>query len=375
MTTVGTSRAVARVDLGAVTANIETLRRLAGVPVMVVVKADGYGHGAVQVATAAKAGGADWLGVCFLDEAVELRAAGLTGPILAWLLSPADDLGKAFENDIDLSVGSLEMLEAVAAAADRASGKVRLHLELDTGLHRAGCAPADWRQLFGRVLELADRLELVSIWSHLACADEPQHPANQAQLAEFRRGCAMAEEMGLKGFFRHLANSAAAIGLPDFRFEMVRCGIASYGVTPGGDLPTADAIGLRPVMTVTAEVAQVRRLQPGDGVSYSHRWVADRETTVGLIPLGYADGVPRAATNRGVVFYQGIQLPIVGTVCMDQFVVDFGDVPVAAGDEVALFGEGAASAHDWAALTGSIGYELVTRWGSRVRRDYRDGVK
>lgn len=375
MTTVGTSRAVARIDLGAVTANIQTLRRLAGVPVMAVVKADGYGHGAVPVARAAKIGGADWLGVCFLDEALELRDAGLTGPIVAWLLSPADDLAAAIDRDIDLSVGSLEMLEAVAAAAEPAPGRVRLHLELDTGLNRAGCAPADWPRFFARATELADRVEIVSIWSHLACADEPQHPANAAQLAEFQRGCAAAEAAGLKDFLRHLANSAAAIGLPDFRFDLVRCGIATYGVTPGGDVAAAVAIGLQPAMTVTAEVAQVRRLQPGDGVSYSHRWVADRETTVGLIPLGYADGVPRAATNRGVVFYQGIQLPIVGTVCMDQFVVDFGDLHVNAGDEVVLFGDGAASAHEWSALSGSIGYELVTRWGGRVRRDYRDGAK
>lgn len=375
MTAIHSHRATARVDLGAVRQNVQQLCQLTGVPVMAVVKADGYGHGAVPVALAAKEAGAEWLGVAYLDEALELRAAGVPGRILTWLLAEDDNLDEAIDQDVDLSVATEAQLLLVAEAAHSRGMRARVHIEVDTGLARAGVAPTKWHLVFAEAARLAHQIEVVSIWSHLACADEPNHPANLRQRDEYERALAVAAEVGVHPQLRHLANSAAALTQPDFRYDLVRCGIATYGVAPGGELTDPTAFGLRPALTLTARIAQVRRLNVGDSVSYSHRWTAERETTVGLIPLGYADGIPRALTNRGQVTFQGQPFNIVGTVCMDQFVVDFGDVEVHPDDEVILFGEGASDAHAWATLAGSIGYEIVTRLGSRVEREYTDGVR
>ena len=375
MAVVRSRRATAQVDLGAVEHNVQRLREVAGVPVMVVVKADGYGHGAVPVALAAKNAGAEWLGVAYIDEALELRAAGVPGRILAWLLAEDDHLEDALDQDIDLSVACEAQLLLVSEAARERGLRARVHIEVDTGLSRAGVAPAKWHLVFAEAARLTAHLEVVSVWSHLACADEPNHPANAAQVASYEQALAVAAEVGVHPQIRHLGNSAAALSNPAARYDLVRCGIATYGVAPGGDLGDAAALGLRPAMTLKARVAQVRRLNAGDQVSYSFRWTADKDTTVALIPLGYADGIPRAATNRGQVYFKGEAFPIVGTVCMDQFVVDFGDVEVHPDDEVVVFGEGALPAHAWAELGGTIGYELTTRLGARVEREYTDGVR
>jgi alanine racemase len=374
MTEVRTCRAQAQIDLRAIEHNISHIRELTQVPVMVVVKADAYGHGAVAVAHAAKSAGAEWLGVAFVDEAIELRNQGVPGPILAWLLGD-DDFSEALEQAIDLSIVSVEQLEKVATVAREIGMRSRVHIEVDTGLSRAGASATDWRELFELAVSLHDDVEIISIWSHLACADEPEHPANLAQQKLYESSLALARECGLNFEFRHIANSAGALAHPQLRYDMVRCGIATYGVTPGEQLGTAEELGLEPVMTLTSEIAHVRRLNIGDGVSYSHRWTASTPTTVGLIPLGYADGIPRAATNKGWVTFKGEQYPIVGTVCMDQFVVDFGDTQIAVGDTVTLFGRDTTSAHEWARVAGSIGYELVTRLGERVERVYKDGVR
>ncbi|MEY2634555.1 MAG: hypothetical protein RIS75_495 [Actinomycetota bacterium] len=374
MTEVRTSRAQAQIDLRAIEHNISHLKELTQVPVMAVVKADAYGHGAVAVAHAAKSAGADWLGVAFVDEAIELRNHGVPGPILAWLLGD-DDFSEALELNIDLSVVSGAQLEKVAGVAREIGMRSRVHLEVDTGLSRAGASESEWNSLFKRAVELHDDVEIISVWSHLACADEPQHPANLAQQNKYEEALAVAKSVGLNFQLRHIANSAGALVHPNLRYDLVRCGIATYGVTPGDDVGAAADLKLEPAMTLTAEIAHVRRLKVGDGVSYSHRWTASNPTTVGLIPLGYADGIPRSATNKGWVTLNGTQFPIVGTVCMDQFVVDFGDVEVNVGDTVTLFGRDATSAHDWAKVAGSIGYELVTRLGQRVERVYADGVR
>ena len=373
MAVVRTSRATARINLGAVEHNIRTLKNIAGVPVMAVVKADAYGHGAVPVALAAKAAGAEWLGVCFLDEAFELRSHGVPGPLVAWLLSDDDDFGAAIDQDIDLSVSSLEQLERVAASTrgDRA----RVHIEVDTGLNRAGAAREQWEALFNRAVELSDAIKVISIWSHLAAADEPAHPANKKQQVRYESALALAELLGLKIQLRHLANSAGTLVHPDFRYDLVRCGIATYGVAPGGEVNDPTTFGLKPVMSVVSKVSYVRQLAVGEGVSYSHRYIADHPTTVGLIPVGYADGIPRNATNSGHVTYKGQQFPIVGTVCMDQFVVGFGATPIEVGAEVTIFGADATDAHSWALTAGTIGYELVTRLGERIEREYVDGVR
>ncbi|MEY4347868.1 MAG: hypothetical protein RIS43_287 [Actinomycetota bacterium] len=375
MTVVNSSRATAQIDLGAVEHNIRTLKSIAGVPVMAVVKADAYGHGAVPVALAAKSAGAEWLGVCFVDEALELRSHGVPGPILAWLLSEDDDLGAALDQDVDLSIVSLSQLEQVAELARQRGIRARLHIEVDTGLNRAGAARNQWEKIFNRAVELSADIEVISIWSHLAAAEEPSHQANAKQHVRYESALALAQLLGLNISMRHLANSAATILHPEFRYDLVRCGIATYGVTPGGEVGAVSQHALQPVMTVTSKIAYVRQLEKGEGVSYSHKYIADRPTTVGLIPVGYADGIPRNATNSGHVTYKGARYPIVGTVCMDQFVVEFGATPIEVGDEVTIFGADATDAHEWAATAGTIGYELVTRLGSRIQREYVDGVR
>ena len=252
--------------------------------------------------------------------------------------------------------------------------KARVHFEVETGLNRAGAPREIWERLFSRALELQDSIEVISVWSHLAASDEPEHVANVKQHVRYQSALAVAELIGLKVPLRHLANSAGALVHPDLRYDLVRCGIATYGVTPGGDIGDISQFNLKPVMTVVSKITQVRQLAQGEGVSYSHRFVADRPTTVGLIPLGYADGIPRNATNSGYVTYKGQRYPIVGTVCMDQFVVEFGTTPIEVGDEVIIFGAGGDDAHKWAASARTIGYELVTRLGARIRREYIGGA-
>lgn len=374
MAIVQSQRATAKVNLAAIEHNIRALKALSGVPVLAVVKADGYGHGAVPVALAAKSAGAEWLGVAFLDEAFELRENNVPGPILAWLLDVSDDFAKALDLDIDLSVSSIELLELINVQAKVRDLKARIHVEVDTGLSRAGVAISDFEKFFAQ-LKNYENIELISIWSHLACADEVAHFANKLQKENYELALSVAVKNGLEPKIRHLANSAGAIAHPDFRYDMVRCGIATYGVAPGGDLNDAASLGLKGAMTVVSKIASVRKLNPGDGVSYSFKWIAEKATIVGLIPIGYADGVMRHQAKTGSVTFAGKQYPIVGTVCMDQFVVDFGDADVKVGDEVILFGDGGLSAHAWAQQVDAIGYELVTRLGSRISREYVDGFK
>ncbi len=374
MATVRTQRATARVNLAAIEHNIKVLKETACVPVLAVVKADGYGHGAVPVALAAKSAGADWLGVAFLDEAFELRQNNVPGRILAWLLHDTDNFAEALDQDIDLSLTSISNLKEISQLAKQREMFARVHVEVDTGLSRAGVAKSELENFFSQFAKL-DNLELVSIWSHLACADELSHPANEMQHQNYEYALAVAASHGLVPEIRHLANSAGSLAHPKLRYDMVRCGIATYGVAPGGDLGDASQFNLKGAMTVVSQIASVRKLNPGDGVSYSFKWKATKPTNVGLVPIGYADGVMRHITKTGSITFKGKQYPIVGTVCMDQFVVDFGDTEIAIGDEVILFGEGGLSAHAWAQQVDAIGYELVTRLGSRIEREYVDGVR
>jgi len=373
MATVRTKRATARVNLAAIEHNIKVLKDTAGVPVLAVVKADGYGHGAVPVALAAKSAGADWLGVAFLDEAFELRNNNVPGPILTWLLDDSDNFAQALDQDIDLSITSLNTLLKISALAKQRDINARVHVEVDTGLSRAGVAISEFENFFEEFSKI-ENVDLISIWSHLACADEPNHPANEMQHKNYELALEVAAKYGLVPQIRHLANSAGALAHPNLRYDMVRCGIATYGVAPGGDLSDAKGFNLKAAMTVVSKIANVRKLNAGDGVSYSFKWKATKPTTVGLIPIGYADGVMRHISKTGSVTHNGTHYPIVGTVCMDQFVVDFGDAEISEGDEVVLFGDGGLSAHQWAQQVDAIGYELVTRLGSRIEREYVDGA-
>jgi alanine racemase len=375
------ARAEAVVDLAAVRHNVEVLLAATapGAAMMTVVKADGYGHGAADVARTALAAGATWLGVCTLEEALALRVVGIEAPVLSWLHLPTEDFAPAIRAGIDLGVSSRAELGGVLAGARRAGRPARLHLKIDTGLTRNGAQPADWAWLLDdAVRAVADgTAEVVAVWSHLANADIPQHPANDRQAARLTAAWQAAREHGLNPI-RHLANSAATLTRPDLHYDLVRAGIASYGLDPLGR-PVPDG-RLRPAMTVRARVALVKRVPAGEGVSYGHAWTTPRETTVALLPIGYADGVPRrmGQSGRMRVLLADTLRPVVGRVCMDQIVVDCGDDIVHEGDQAVLFGpgdRGEPTAQDWADELGTIHYEIVTGiHGSRVARRAVTGV-
>jgi alanine racemase len=348
---------------------------------MAVVKAEGYGHGMIPSARAAVAGGATWLGAAVLEEALALRAAGFDQRILSWLAAPGEAYGRGVAADIDLGVSSVGALQEVANAGASLGGSpvARVHLKVDTGLGRNGASRADWPELVdaARKAEIDGTVRIVGLWSHFAYADAPGHPTIAAQIAAFHEAVAIAERAGVEPEVRHLANSAATLTLPETHLDLVRPGIAVYGVSPGPEVGQPAALGLRPAMTLWARLALVKRLSADHGVSYGHRYVTSRPTTLGLIPLGYADGIPRNATNVGPMLAAGRIRPIAGTVCMDQICVDLDDDPAEAGDEVVLFGpgdRGEPTAQDWADALDTIAYEIVTRIGSRVPRVYTGEV-
>jgi alanine racemase len=366
------ARIEAVIDLGAIRANAAILRAAAGpAEMMAVVKADGYGHGLLPSARAALAGGATWLGTAMISEALALRAGGIAAPLLAWLWSPDDepDLAAAVAARVDLSVSAGWALDLVVRAARAANQPARVHLKVDTGLSRNGAYRTDWPELVIATAkaEAAGDIEVVGVWSHFAYADAPGHPTIQRQIDAFHAALDVADHAGLNPQVRHLANSAATLTLPAARFDLVRPGIALYGLSP---VPEQGDFGLRPAMTLQAQVALVKRVTAGEGVSYGHAYTTTDKTTLVLVPLGYADGIPRHASNRGPVTIGGQRYRIAGRVCMDQFVVDVGDLPVVAGDQVVLFGRGGPSAQDWADAVGTIHYEIVTRIGPRVPRRY-----
>lgn len=375
----GTARAEAVVDLAAIRHNVALLGAAApGAELMAVVKAEGYGHGAVPVARAALDAGATWLGVCTIEEALDLRAAGITARLLSWLHLPGDDFAAAITAGVDLSVSSRAHLGAILAAARRAGSPVRLHLKIDTGLSRNGVAPDGWTGVLDDAARaVADgTAEVVAVWSHLAHADAPRHPTLDRQAARLTTAWQAARDRGLDPL-RHLANSAATMTRPDLHFDLVRPGIAVYGLDPLGGPPGASP--LRPAMTLRSRVALVKRVPAGTGVSYGHDWTAPRRTTLALLPVGYADGVPRRLGARGrlQVLLGGVRRPVVGRVCMDQVVVDCGDDAVREGDRAVLFGpgtDGEPTAQDWADELDTIHYEVVTGvHGRRVARTVVNG--
>ncbi|MFG3248290.1 alanine racemase [Streptomyces sp. NPDC048187] len=376
-------RARAEIDLAALRANVRALReRAPGAALMAVVKADGYGHGALRCARAAVDAGASWVGTATPQEALALRSAKAGLPddlrIMCWLWTPGGPWREAVEARLDVSVSALWALEEVTAAARAAGLPARVQLKADTGLGRAGCQPgADWEELVGAALraEAEGALRVTGLWSHFACADEPGHPSIAAQLTRFREMTAYAEGRGLRPEVRHIANSPATLTLPETHFDLVRPGIAMYGISPSPEIGVPADFGLRPVMTLAASLALVKQVPGGHGVSYGHHYTTPGETTLGLVPLGYADGVPRHASSTGPVLVDGKWRTVAGRIAMDQFVVDLnGDRPEP-GAEAVLFGpgdRGEPTAEDWAQAAGTIGYEIVTRIGSRVPRVYVD---
>ncbi|WP_186776925.1 alanine racemase [Streptomyces salinarius] len=374
-------RARAEIDLAALRANVRALReRAPGAALMAVVKADAYGHGALPCARAAVEAGASWLGTATPQEALALRSAEAGLPddvrIMCWLWTPGGPWREAVEARLDVSVSAMWAMEEVVAAARAAGVPARVQLKADTGLGRNGCQPgADWEELVGAALRAEGEglLRVTGLWSHFACADEPGHPSIAAQLTRFREMTAYAERQGLRPEVRHIANSPATLTLPDAHFDLVRPGIAMYGVSPSPEIGTPADFGLRPVMTLSASLALVKQVPGGHGVSYGHHYTTPGDTTLGLVPLGYADGIPRHASSTGPVLVDGKWRTVAGRIAMDQFVVDLGGDRPGPGAEAVLFGpgdRGEPTAEDWAQAAGTIAYEIVTRIGTRVPRVY-----
>ncbi|PXX66508.1 alanine racemase [Nocardia tenerifensis] len=366
------------VDLDAIAHNVRILRDHAGdAAVMAVVKADGYNHGAVAVGKAALAAGAAELGVTSIDEAVALREAGITAPILSWLNDSSADYAAAIAADIEIGVSTVSQLRAVEAAVRSTGRAATVTLKVDTGLNRNGLSTVEYPQALAELRALVDEqaVRFRAIFSHLACGDEPEHPTNDLQRDRFLDAIAAAKEHGLEPELVHLANSPATLTRPDLAFDMVRPGIAVYGLSP---VPELGDFGLRPAMTFQARVVQIKRVAAGEGISYGHTWIAPRDTTVALIPAGYADGVFRPLSGRFEVWLGGARRPNVGRVCMDQFVVDLGDnaADVREGDVAIMFGggDGEPRAEEWAARLDTINYEVVCSPRGRSIRRYAGGA-
>ncbi len=364
----------ALVDLDAIQANVAALRQHVGsAQVMAVVKSDGYGHGMLASARAALAGGAAWLGVVHVADAIALRKAGITVPVLSLHGSPDSPHAEAIRHDVDLTVGTAALADQIALAAEGAGKPARLHLEVDTGMSRGGAIPADWPGLVQAALaaQAAGRAHVAGVWSHFACADIPDHPAIGQQLEAFRAAVAVAERAGARLEVRHMANGPATLTLPESYFDLVRPGGAVFGLCT---LPGGAPDWLRPAMTLRARLIQVKRVPAGTAVSYAHRYTTDGPTALGVLPLGYNEGIPRHATNSaGMLLTRGRRVSIAGTVNLNHIVLDLGDGPSEAGDEVIVFGpgdHGEATAQEWAEALGTLSYEIVTRFTGKVPRTY-----
>ncbi|WP_017975440.1 alanine racemase [Actinopolyspora halophila] len=368
--TTGTHDPVLEIDLSAVAANTRHFAHTAGGEVLAVVKADGFGHGLDGMARTALANGATWLGATSIAEAVEARAADADAPVLSWL-NPVDaDVTTACGHRIDLAVPSGRHLAAVVEACTRSGYRARVHLQLDTGMARDGAAPDEWPELTAaaRRAENAGHITVVGVMGHLPRAGEPGLPPNTTGPQELLHGVEMARQAGLRPSVRHLAATAATLTDPDTHLDMVRIGAGLVGIDPSGSTRLGSALRL------TAPVVQVRRVPAGTGIGYGHTHVTDRATTLALLPIGYADGLPRAASNRAQVMVASRWCPVLGMISMDQLVVDLGDQPVDPDTEAVVFGpgdDGEPTVDDWAHWAGTIPHEIVTGIGHRVRRSIR----
>lgn len=371
-------QAEAVIDLDAYRANLRLLAdRAPTAALLAVVKANGYGHGMAECARAAREADAAWLGVATVDEALELRSHGDTGPVLCWLNAPGADYAAAIDANIELTASSADQLREIASASAGQRQPARVQLKVDTGLSRNGARGDQWIELVEAAAaeQAAGRVVHTGTWSHFACADQPDHPGNDAQEAAFMEAIDALAASGLEPGMRHLANSAATIARPSSHLDLVRVGISSYGLPPSVTMDVT--LPLKPVMTLRGRLAAVKRVPAGSGVSYDWTYTTERDTTLGLVPLGYGEGIPRHASGRLPAAFGGRRVPLVGIVAMDQVVVDLGDEPAQRGDIVTLFGpgdDGEPTAENWAAAADTIGYEVVTRIGGRVRRTYR-GVR
>ena len=398
----------AAVDLAAIRHNLGVLRAAApGALQLATVKANAYGHGLLPVARAALDGGADWLGVAQLAEAFTLRRgldeAGVTraeAPILAWISTSSSDFAAAIEADIDLSVSWTWVLADICAAAREVGRPARVHVKIDTGMSRAGSTLADLPALASALRMAADDglVDIVGAWSHMSRADDPSEAGNASTASHvriFEEGLAILADAGVTPRIRHLSATSGILWHPEAHYDMVRAGIGLYGLSPDPAVATAEQLGLIPALELRAPLTSVKVIEEGTPASYGGTWVAPTRRWIGLVPLGYGDGILRAVSNRArVVVHTAsgpFNAPIVGRVCMDQFMVDLGpaegspgtptarsgQAPAAPGDIATLFGSGAggeALADDWAQAAGTINYEIVTHLGAHIPRIYRDGA-
>lgn len=373
------SRAVAEVDLSAISHNLKLIKEKTSAQVLAVVKADAYGHGLIPVAKAAVAAGADWLGTALLEEGLALRAAGVKTPLICWLTPIGEEFKLAIKQNIDLSVSSVELLEEIIEAGRAANIVPRIHLEVDTGMTRGGVRN-NWSEFVAEIAKAVkdNGVEVVGLWSHFAQADEPEQPFNQQQLETFHKRLAILISQGINPQYIHIANSAAALTNPDSYKNIVRWGIGLYGLSPDvKSMGDSNKLNLKPAMRLKARLHLVKEVEAGAQVGYGGTATVKSDTKIGVVTMGYADGIPRNTNSSAGVFIDGQRAPILGRVSMDQFVVDLGKASNAkTGDEVVIFGDGGAGEYtvdDWASAAGTINYEIVTRIGPRVPRIYPRG--
>jgi alanine racemase len=363
----------AEVDLGTIASNVAHLRDHVGGTICAVVKADGYGHGAVAVARAAQRGGARWLAVALVEEGVQLRGAGIEGPILVLSEPRPNEMADARQAELRPTVYTREGIEAAAAAAARSNEPWNVHLKVDTGMHRVGAAPEHLCAL-ADLVDAAPGLNLESVWTHCAVADDPADSFTDTQLDRFDAAVAALAANGRGELLLHAANSAGGLAHVRARYDMVRVGIAMYGIAPSSQVPLPP--GVVPALSLRSEVSHVQTVAGGEGVSYGRRWFAAAPARIATVPIGYADGVRRDISSLGgELLVRGTRCPIVGVVTMDQLMFDCGDVPVEVGDEVMLIGAQGAeriTAEEVADRLGTIGYEIVCAIGARVPRHHQD---
>ena len=370
------SRACAEINLSAISQNFKSIKSRTSADVLAVVKADAYGHGLIPVSKALEEAGADWFGTALLEEAINLRKAGILKPIISWLTPLGEDFKSAIDLDIDLGIPSIDLLDEVIKTASLTGKTARIHLEIDTGMSRGGVL-SEWDQLIKSVLAGVNlkQLKVIGIWSHFARADEPDELMNQEQLSLFEEKVNQAKAAGIDAQFIHIANSAALFTNKSAHKNIIRSGIALFGLSP--DVKTigdSSSLGLKPAMKLKAKLNLVKEVKAGSSVGYGGTAVLKSDTKLGVVALGYADGIPRNTNNLAGVFVDKKRAPIIGRVSMDQFVVDLGITSTAkTGDEVIVFGDGSSGEYtvdEWAKAANTINYEIITRIGPRVPRIY-----
>ena len=370
------SRARAEINLAAIAENLKFIKSKTSAQVLAVVKADAYGHGLINVAKAAEKASADWLGTALLEEGIALRNGGITKPIISWLTPLGEDFKTAINLDVDLSISSIELLNEIISVGKSINKVPRVHIEIDTGMNRGGFGD-EWGSLLPEIVRAVktNEIKAIGIWSHFARADEPNEVMNKTQLDVFEQKIKQLNDAGVNFEFIHIANSAAALSNEAAHKNIIRWGIGLYGLSPDVvNMGDSKSLGLKPAMRLFAKLQLVKSVKAGQSVGYGGTAITKSGTKLGVVTLGYADGVPRNANNSAGIYVAGKRAPIIGRVSMDQFVVDLGlDSLAKTGDEVIVFGDGSQGEYtidEWAKACGTINYEIVTRIGVRVPRIY-----